>query len=81
MIRRLKDQQTVVLLDGPDGNAFVLLGMARRYAKQLGLNPEEVVAEMTLGDYKNLLLTFEKYFGQYVILETENEEYLSYFGK
>ena len=33
-------------LDGPDGNAYVLLGVANRLAPQLGLSAEKVVEAM-----------------------------------
>ena len=64
----LKNRPREIDLTGPDGNAFVLLGIARRWAKQLDLNPETVAAEMTDGDYENLIEVFESYFGDYVIL-------------
>jgi len=65
-------------ITGPDGNAFVLLGLAQKYAKQLGLNGDEIVAEMRLGDYENLLNVFDKHFGEYVILETDVQTYLGF---
>lgn len=55
-------------LTGPDGNAFVLLGIASRLAKQLDLDNKKIHAEMTSGDYENLVNVFDKYFGDYVIL-------------
>ena len=55
-------------LTGPDGNAYVLLGYAERYAKQLNLDSKQILAEMTSGDYENLIQVFDKYFGDYVIL-------------
>ena len=58
-------------LTGPEGNAFVLLGYAKRYAKQLGMNgveAEAIVHEMMQGDYENLLDVFDREFGDYVTL-------------
>lgn len=55
-------------LTGPDGNAFALLGYARRFSSQLGLEYDKIQAEMTSGDYENLIQTFDKYFGEYVTL-------------
>ena len=58
-------------LTGPDGNAFVLLGYAKRYAKQLGMNgveAEEIIHKMQSSDYENLINVFDKYFGDYVTL-------------
>jgi hypothetical protein len=55
-------------LTGPDGNAFVLLGQAKRYARQLDMDFNLIQKEMTSGDYENLINTFEKYFGSFVTL-------------
>ena len=56
-------------LTGPDGNAFALMGYARQFAKQLGLDSNKIINEMTSGDYENLLEVFDKNFGSFVILE------------
>lgn len=55
-------------LTGPEGNAFVLLGYASKFAKQLGLDNDKIQDEMTSGDYENLVNTFDKYFGKFVTL-------------
>ena len=55
-------------LTGPQGNAYVLLGYASKYAKQLGLDDNKIQEEMKSGDYENLVETFDKYFGKIVTL-------------
>ena len=55
-------------LTGPDGNAFVLLGRARGWAKDLELDGDAICAEMKEGDYDHLVETFDKYFGDFVTL-------------
>jgi hypothetical protein len=55
-------------LTGPDGNAFMLIGMASRWAKQMGLNASEISAEMMSGDYEHLLSVMEKHFGDHIII-------------
>jgi hypothetical protein len=55
-------------LTGPDGNAFMLIGMASRWAKQMGLNASEISAEMMSGDYEHLLSVLEKHFGDHIIM-------------
>ena len=55
-------------LTGSEGNAFVLLGYGKGYAKELGLDYKAIQKEMTSGDYENLISVFEKYFGDYVDL-------------
>ena len=62
-------RKVVIDLTGPQGNAFVLLGKATTYARQLELDAENIIAEMKSGDYENLVMTFDKYFGEYVTLE------------
>lgn len=63
---------SVIKLDGADGERDNLINYARRLAKQLCLNPDKVVFEMEENDYKNIVMTFDKYFGEYVILETDS---------
>ncbi len=59
-------------LRGESGNAYVILGMAQNLTKQLvKADPErydwtKIQSEMMSGDYKNLVNTFEEYFGDYV---------------
>ena len=70
MIREKQPQREVIIdLTGPDGNAFALMGYARRFAKQLGLDSEEIISNMMSGDYENLLEVFDENFGSFVILE------------
>ena len=59
----------VIDLTGPEGNAWALMAYAQDFAKQLNFNGKEIVDEMTTGDYENLVSVFDKYFGDYVILE------------
>jgi len=59
----------IVDLTGPDGNAFVLLGMAKRWADELGFDWESIKTEATSSNYENLLQTLDKYFGEFVIFE------------
>ena len=66
---RAKQERTgpiVVDLTGPDGNAFALMGLASRLAKQLGF--KSPTAEMMEGDYEHLLEVFDKNFGDFVTL-------------
>ena len=73
MIREKTIPHDVVIdLDGPDGNAFVLLGTAKRFAKQLCYENTEIdsmLKDMQSSDYDNLLKVFDKHFGDFVILE------------
>lgn len=75
MIRE-KDTTSEIVIDltGPEGNAYVLLGYAKRYANDLGYSEEEVedlMKAMQSGDYENLIQVFDDHFGHYVILERQ----------
>ena len=63
-----EDRMMEIDLTGPDGNAFVLMGIAKNLARQLGLDGDLITQEMRLGDYEDLLKTFDSYFGDFVIL-------------
>ena len=70
MIRKKsKTNEIIIDLNGPQGNAFVLLGTAKDFCHQLDLDWEVVHREMTSGDYENLIQVFDNYFGSFVILE------------
>ena len=70
MIRDKQQQSEIVIdLTGPDGNAFVLMGMAKRYANQLGLDADKIINDMSTGDYEHLVQVFDDAFGEFVILE------------
>lgn len=61
-------------LDGPDGNAFALLGYAMHWCKELGINWKEFHKDATSGDYEHLLEVMDKHFGKYVIFERSKPE-------
>ena len=67
-ISELRNKTIEIDLTGPDGNAFVLIGMAQGWSKGLGLDGEEVAKEMMVGDYENLLRVMEKYFGDFIVM-------------
>lgn len=55
------EKPTLTLIGG-DGNAFAILGKARRVALKHNLNWDEIQKEATSGDYDHLLATMMKYF-------------------
>lgn len=72
MIREKTPQTELVIdLTGPDGNAFVLLAYAKRFAKQLDMDAEKITSDMKNGDYENLISIFDSCFGDFVILERQ----------
>ena len=67
-----KFRKRVIDLNGPEGNAFYLLGTAMNLCKQIGISVErrdEILDEMRSDDYEHLIQTFDKYFGKLVDLE------------
>lgn len=68
MIKKSSTHKPEIDISGPDGNAFVLLGCAKKYAMQLGFDHKKIQDEMTSGDYENLIKVFDSYFGDYVDL-------------
>ena len=68
--RRETNSQIEIDLNGPEGNAFVLLAYASRLGKKIyGYEKtEEILEEMRLSTYELLILTFDKYFGSIVTL-------------
>ena len=74
MIRKKQEQTGPIVIDltGPDGNALALIAHAQRLAKQLDIDDHTIKViqkKMMSGDYENLLQVFDKYFGDFVILE------------
>ena len=76
MIRqKQKSDKIIIDLDGPEGNAYNLIGVANNLMRKgfgrnaYDRNIAEVLKEMTSGDYNNLVKVFDKHFGDMVILE------------
>ena len=70
-IKRKKDippYPIVIDLTGPDGNVFVLMGKAKGFARDLGLDGDKIINEMKSSDYENAVQVFDKYFGSFVTL-------------
>ena len=55
-------------LTGPQGNAFYLMGLASQLSKKMGLDKDEIIAEMRSSNYENLINVFDRHFGNLVIL-------------
>lgn len=66
-----RPERPVIDLQGPNGNAFYLLAIARGLAKELGFDKDEIkelTKEMKSSDYKNLVKVFDRAFGDHVDL-------------
>ena len=67
-IKQKPHRKMEIDISGPEGNAYYLLGTAKAFAKELGLDEEAIQEEMRSGDYENLITVFDKHFGEYVDL-------------
>ncbi len=66
--KRPESHKIEIDLQGPEGNAFNLLGLASNLSKKIGLETDEILDEMRSGDYENLIQVFDKHFGAFCIL-------------
>ena len=53
-------------LNGPEGNAYVVLGAAQRVAKENKIDWPAIQTEATSGDYEHLLATLKEHFEVHV---------------
>ena len=62
------DIDRIIDLTGPEGNAFCLMGLARRLCKQLDMDPKPVIDDMKSDDYEHLIQVFDEHFGDFITL-------------
>ena len=75
MIKKKETQNKGIEIDltGPQGNAFYLLGLASRWAKELQFSDsyrKQMLEKMKSSDYENLIKVFDDEFGSIVTLYT-----------
>jgi len=65
-----KQMKSMIEIDltGEQGNVFHLISTGMNFCRQLGLDKDKFVKEMTSGDYENSIKVFDEYFGHFVIL-------------
>lgn len=72
MILKKREKSKIEIdLTGPDGNAFVIIGIAGRIGRQLGKTQNEIDTirdQMMKGDYEHLLDVMEEHYGDYIIM-------------
>ena len=64
-------QKMEIALTGPEGNAYILMGYARTWGRQLGYSEHRIkciIDEMKLTNYEGLLHTFDREFGSFVTM-------------
>ena len=57
------------------------MGYAHKMSRSFQLDRNTIINEMKSGDYLNALKVFDDNFGNVVVLQTENAEYLEAFAK
>ena len=65
---KLEESMTIDI-NGPQGNAHYILGVAKKLSDAMGKDWNTIQREMQSGDYRNLLQTFDGYFGDTVELK------------
>ena len=68
IIEKPQTNGIVIDLTGPQGNAYFLMGMVKKLSNQLDMDGNEILKDMTSGDYENLIQVFDKNFGSVVTL-------------
>jgi hypothetical protein len=60
---------------GPDANVFNLIGIGRKWLKQLGAENSllQFTNEMTLNDYKHAIEVFKNWFGEDVLYNSNED--------
>jgi hypothetical protein len=65
--------EIVINLDGPDGNVFSLMALAKKLAHFEGNRVSPIIAEMSSKGYEHAIKVFDKHFGHLVVLETSDQ--------
>jgi hypothetical protein len=60
------NENIILDLKGPDGNAFVLLSVAKDLSHKNKFNWDNIYSELTKSDYENLVNVMENYFGDQI---------------
>lgn len=71
ILKTVPFKKPIIDLSGPKGNAFYLLGLAKKMGKQFGWETSDIdsmLDNLKSKDYKHLVLSFDEYFGEVVDL-------------
>ena len=66
--KEYKNNGIEIDLTGPDGNAYAILGLAKRVCKEFDIPFKPLMEKMTSGDYENLIKAFDDKFGSFVTM-------------
>ena len=76
MIQKTQKTQPTINLDGPQGNAYAVMGFVQNIMKQLKKDFKPIQTEMMSGDYINLIQVGYRETQHVTIWETDSDEYL-----
>jgi hypothetical protein len=65
-IKTLQNRRQRVDLTGPEGNVHFLMALAEKWAGDLGLDAEQIIADMKSGNYEHAVDVMEREFGEHV---------------
>ena len=71
MIKSVREKSKLPVeidLTGPEGNAYVLLGFAKKFSTAMEKDWPAIEKEMMSSDYENLVEVFDREFGDVVVL-------------
>ena len=71
IVKKQETNRIEIDLTGPQGNAYYLLGLAKKWGKQLDMSEnyiKEMLEKMMSGDYENLVKVFDDEFGSIVTI-------------
>ena len=66
--KEYKNNGIEIDLTGPDGNAYAILGLAKRLCKEFDIPFKPLMEKMSSGDYENLIKVFDDKFGSFVTM-------------
>ena len=66
--KETKSKGIEIDLTGPDGNAYAILGLAKRLCREFDIPFKPLMEKMTSGDYENLIKVFDNKFGSFVTM-------------
>ena len=66
--KKKKSRKLEIDLTGPQGNAFYILGIAKKLCQSLGKDWKDIGERMQSGDYEKLISVFDNEFGDCVTL-------------
>lgn len=71
ILEKKKTKGIEIDLTGPQGNAYYLLGLAKKWGKELDMSESYIntmLEKMKSGDYENLVKVFDDEFGSIVTI-------------